>query len=89
MFEKKLASQIIIKKIIKNMQFNNKHTANKEKLKKKKLCKPFFANLNIISSKKIISKHFLKIYKTFQYFVLLHHKNTSSDKSKIKNVTNK
>ena len=41
------------------MQFNNKHTANKEKLKKtNKRCKPFFANLNIISSKKIISKHF-------------------------------
>ena len=35
MFEKKIALQIIIKKIIKNMQFNNKHTANKEKLKKK------------------------------------------------------
>ena len=33
MFEKKLAEQII-KKFIKNMQFNNKHTANKEKLKK-------------------------------------------------------
>ena len=54
MFEKKLAKQIM-KKIIKNMQFNNKHTANKEKLKKNKRCKPFFANLNIISSKKIIS----------------------------------
>ena len=72
------------------MQFNNKHTANKEKLKKKqKHCKPFFANLNIISSKKIISKHFKKIHKTLQYFVLLYHKNTSSDKSKIKNVMNK
>ena len=58
MFEKKLAKQIIIKKIIKNMQFNNKHTANKEKLKKNECCKPLFANLNIISSKKIISKHF-------------------------------
>ena len=71
------------------MQFNNKHIANKEKLKKKKRCKPFFANLNIISSKKIISKHFFKINKALQYFDLLYHKNTSSDKSKIKNVTNK
>ena len=71
------------------MQFNNKHTANKEKLKKNKRCKPFFAYLDIISSKKIISKHFLKIHKTLQYFVLLYQKNTSSDKSKIKNVTNK
>ena len=40
------------------MQFNNKHTANKEKFKENNRCKPFFANLNIISSKKIISKHF-------------------------------
>ena len=88
MFEKKLAKQII-KKIIKNMQFNNKHTANKEKFKKNKRCKPFFANLNIICSKKVISKHFFKIIKTLQYFDLLYHKNTSSDKSKIKNVTNK
>ena len=39
------------------MQFNNKHTANKEKLKKNQRCKPFFSNF-IISSKKIISKHF-------------------------------
>ena len=71
------------------MQFNNKHTANKEKLKKNKRCKPFFANLNIISSKKIISKHFLKVNNALQYFDLLYHKYTSSDKSKIKNVTNK
>ena len=45
------------------MQFNNKHTANKEKLKKTNVVNPFFANLNIISSKKIISKHFKKIHK--------------------------
>ena len=52
MFEKKLASQIIIKKIIKNMQFNNKHTANKEKLKKNKRCKPFFCKLKYYFCKK-------------------------------------
>ena len=40
------------------MQFNNKHTANKEKFKKNKCCKPFFANLNVISSKTMITKHF-------------------------------
>ena len=80
MFEKKIALQIIIKKkIIKNMQFNNKHTANNEKLKKNKRCKPFFANFTI----------FCKIHKTLQYFVLLYNKNTSSDESKIKKVTNK
>ena len=66
------------------MQFNNEHTANKEKLKINKRCKPFFANLNIISSKKIISKHFKKIHKVLQCFVLLYHKNTSSNKSQIK-----
>ena len=71
------------------MQFNNKHTANKEKFKKNKRFKSFFANLNIISSKNIISKTFLKILKTLQYFVLLYHENTSSDKSKIKNIINK
>ena len=71
------------------MQFNNQHIANKEKFKKNKRCKPFFANLSIISSKKIISKHFQKIHKTLKCFVLLYHKNTSSDKSQIKNVTNK
>ena len=41
MFEKKLAQQIIINKIIKNMQYNNKHTANKEKLKKTNVVNPF------------------------------------------------
>ena len=75
MFEKKLASQIIIKKIIKNMQFNNKHTANKQKFKKNKLCKPFFANLKLFLQKKIICKHFFKIINNILifYFTKIHH----------------
>ena len=60
------------------MQFNNKHTANKEKLKKtNKHCKPFFANLNIISSKKLlvnIFKKFTKLYNILIFYTTkIHH----------------
>ena len=77
------------KKLLKTCNSIMNILLTKKNLKKNKHCKPFFANLKIISSKKITSKHFKKIHKTLQCFVLLYHKNTSSDKSQIKNVTNK
>ena len=46
------------KKLLKTCNSIMNILLTKKNFKKNKHCKPFFANLNIISSKKVISKYF-------------------------------